>query len=135
MAETEECCAPMAYIYGGISLSPKPPGQFTLGLRVNIGIQTIPITGPEAGDDHLLWHYLAVVKPGQAKILCTIGDITTAKETEAKSGETSIVNFCFGKPVTSSNVKALQRIRVKRREHDKPSEKGPTGEREPRPVS
>ncbi len=135
MAETEECCAPMAFIYGGITLSPKPPGQFTLGLRVNIGIQTIPITGPESGDDHLLWHYLAVVKPGQAKVLCTIGDVTTIKEIEAKSGETSIVNFCFGKPVTSSNAKTLQRIRVKRKEQFRPSEKGPTGEREPRPVS
>src|SRR5438445_9706683 len=130
----EECCAPMAYIYGGITLSPKPPGQFTMGLRVNIGIQTIPITGPESGDDHLLWHYLAVVKPGQTKVLCTVGDVTTIKELEAKSGETSIVNFCFGKPVTTYNVRNLQKVRVKRKEHERSSEKGPTGEKEPRPV-
>ena len=135
MAVQEECCAPISYIYGGVTLSPKPPGQFTLGVRINIGVQTIPITGPESGEDHLLWHYLAVVKPGQTKVLCTIGDITSAKEVEAKTGETSIVNFCFGKPVISYTAKNLQKLKVRRREHERASERGPTGERESRPVS
>lgn len=115
----------MAYIYGGITLSPKPPSQATIGVRVNIGVQNIPITGPEAGDDHLLWHYVAVVKPGQLKVLCTIGDVSSVKDIEAKPYETCIVNFCFGRPVITLTAKALK-MRIRRKEHEKISLKGQT---------
>jgi hypothetical protein len=134
MPETEECCAPVAYIYGGITLSPKPPSQATIGVRVNVGVQNVPVTGPEAGDDYLLWHYVAVVKPGQLKVLCTIGDVSSMKDIEAKPYETCIVNFCFGKPVFTLTARTLK-IRARRKEHEKISVKGPTGEGQPGPVS
>ena len=122
----EECCAPISYVYGGVSLSPKPPGQSTVGIRVSVGTQIAPLTGPELGHDHVLWHYLVVVKPGLTRVVCTIGDITSTKNVETKAGETSIVNFCFGKPVVSSNVKGLPKMRARRKEHERAPEAVPS---------
>lgn len=135
MSEIEDCCSEMAYIYGGISLSPKPPGQFVIPVRVNVGSQTVPLVGPELGDDHALWHYLATVRPGQHKVICTVGDVMSTKSIDAKADQTSIVNFCFGKPVTSFNAKGLPKMRVKRKIPEKSPEKGPTGEGGPAPLS
>jgi len=115
-------------------LSPKPPSQATIAVRVNVGVQNVPITGPEVGDDHLLWHYVTVVKPGQLKVLCTIGDVTSMKDVEAKPYETSIVNFCFGKPVVTLTARTLK-IRARRREHERISVKGPAGDGQPGQVS
>ena len=118
----------MAYVYGGITLSPKPPAQFAIGVRVNVGVQSIPTTGPELGDDYALWHYLAVIKPGQTKVVCTVGDIVVMKNVEAKSEQASIVNFCFGRHVVSFNARDLPKMKVRRKEREKVPEGGPTGE-------
>lgn len=124
----EECCAPISYVYGGVSLSPKPPGQSVVGVRVSVGAQVAPLTGPEVGSDHLLWHYLAAVKPGQTKVVCSVGDVTSTKNVETTNGETSIVNFCYGRPVVSSNVRGLGKPRVRRREQAKQAEPAPAGQ-------
>ena len=122
----EECCAPVSYVYGGVSLSPKPPGQFPVGIRVSVSTQVAPLIGPEMGHDHALWHFLVVVKPGPVKVVCTLGEITSTKNVEAKAGETSIVNFCFGKPVVSANAKGLPKMRARRREPERLPESGLT---------
>lgn len=127
MSDCEDCCAPLAYVYGGISLSPKPPGQFTIGVRVNVGSQQVPVTGPDLGDDYALWHYLAIVKPGQARVICTVGDLVSIKNVEAGPDVTTIVNFCFGKPVVSSSVKGLAKAKARRKEREKIVERGPPG--------
>jgi hypothetical protein len=136
MATTEECCSPVAYVYGGVTLSPKAPGQFSLGIRVDVGVITASVTGPASGDDHLLWHYLAVVKPGPARIRCTIGDVTSAKEIDAKPNQVTIANFCFGEPVITTPaknfVKRKQREKERERVVVKPSP--PPGGEGPRPV-
>lgn len=125
----------MAYVYGGITLRPKPPGQFAIGVRVNVGAQTTPIIGPELGDDYALWHYLATIKPGQTRVVCTVGDIISVKNVDAKSDQTSIVNFCFGKPVVSVNARDLPKMKVRKKLPEKTPEKGPTGEGGQRAVS
>ena len=129
----------MAYVYGGISLSPKPPAQFAIPVRVNVGAQAVSIIGPELGDDFALWHYLATIKPGQSKIVCTVGDIITIKNVDARADQTSIVNFCFGKPVVSFNARGLPKMRVRRKApekiQEKAPEKGPTGEGGPPALS
>jgi hypothetical protein len=121
----EDCCAPISYVYGGVSLSPKPPGHFAVGVRVSVGAQVAPLTGPEVGGDHLLWHYLVAVKPGQTKVVCSIGDVTSTKTVETRTGETYIVNFCYGKPVVSSSARGLGRVKARRREHAKQTEPTP----------
>jgi len=123
----EECCAPISYVYGGVSLSPKPPGHFVVGARVVVGTQVAPLIGPEMGHDHALWHYLVVIKPGPTKVVCSVGDVTSTKIVETKAGETSIVNFCFGKPVVSSSPSGITKLRVRRREQEKPPTGVPTG--------
>lgn len=131
----EECCAPISYVYGGVSLSPKPPGQFLVGVRVIVGGQVAPLTGPEVGGDHLLWHYLVAVKPGPTKIVCSVGDVTSSKNAETRAGETSIVNFCYGKPVVSSNLRGIGRVKMRRREQVKQTEPSLPGEGLPSSVS
>lgn len=119
--EDEECgCAPISYVYGGVSLNPKPPGPFLVGVRVSVGTQVAPLIGPEMGHDYAIWHFFVVVKPGPTKLLCTVGDVTLTKSIETKAGETSIVNFCYGKPVISSTAKGLPKMRVRRKEAEKP---------------
>jgi len=130
-----ECCAPISYVYGGVSLSPKPPGQLLVGVRVIVGGQVAPLTGPEAGSDHLLWHYLVAVKPGPTKIVCSVGDVTSTKNVETRTEETSIVNFCYGKPVVSSNVRGLGKVRVRRREQAKQTEPAPPAQGLPKSLS
>ncbi|MEM4310884.1 MAG: hypothetical protein QXX95_00645 [Nitrososphaerales archaeon] len=97
----EEKCAELSYIYGGITLSPKPPPKFGVAIRVDVGYMQAAVNGPIEGKDHLLWQYLAIVKPELVRITCTLGNISVTKQVEAKAGELNIVNFCFGKPVIS----------------------------------
>jgi hypothetical protein len=104
-------------------------------VRVNVGTQVIPIIGPELGDDFALWHYLAIIKPVQTKVVCTVGDIISIKNVDAKADQTSIVNFCFGKPVVSSNARGLPKMRVRRKAPEKAPEKGATGEGGPKALS
>jgi hypothetical protein len=123
----EESCAPISYVYGGVTVSPKPPGNFIVGVRVSVGIQIALLSGPEIERDHILWHFLAVIKPGPAKVVCTVGDVTSTRNVETKSGQTSIVNFCFGKPVDSMGASGLPKARARRREQEKPQTDGSPG--------
>jgi len=100
----EEKCAEIAYIHGGITLSPKPPAKFAIGVRVDVGYIQAAVNGPIEGKDHLLWEYLAVVKPEVINVTCTLGNVSVTKQVEAKAGQVNIVNFCFGKPVDSSHI-------------------------------
>ena len=102
-----------------MTLSPKAPGQFSLGVRVDVGVVTASVTGPAFGDNHVVWHYLAVVKPGPIRIRCTIGDVTSAKEIEAKPNQVTIANFCFGEPITTSPSKNFPKRKQREREREK----------------
>ena len=101
MSEQSEC-TPISYVHGGITLNPKPPPPFNIGVRVDVGPIQAAVTEVQHGERHLLWHYLAVVKPSNTTIRCTIGDVTMTKEVEAKPATMQIVNFCFGEPVVMS---------------------------------
>ena len=132
--EDEDCCAHMSYVYGGITLRPKPPNSTPIAIRVIVGTQTLSLGNPAVEDDYLLWQYLAVVRPGLTKVVCAVGDVMATKEAEAKDGEACIVNFCFGRPVDSSHSRGLPKVRPRRREKDRTATKGPTGQSESRAV-
>lgn len=92
-------CVPISYITGGITISPKPPSNFSVGVNVFIGPLQAALKGPEVGANHIVWQYLAVVRPGPASVRCIVGDISVEKQVEAKPNSVEIVNFCFGEPV------------------------------------
>ena len=96
----DECkCEPVTYIYGGVTISPKPPPPFNLAIKVEVGAITAAVGEPQHGDRHIMWNYLALVKPGLVRVRCTVGDVTVVRSLEARAGTTEIMNFCFGDPV------------------------------------
>lgn len=109
----EKECQPIAYIHGGITISPKPPSQFKVGVRVNVSGVEAALSGPIDGENHILWNYLAVVKPGLVTVTCVVGNIATTKQIDAKASQINIVNFCFGNPVTTSKEVDMPKIKGK----------------------
>jgi hypothetical protein len=111
IAKEERECEPIAYVHGGITISPKPPSQFKVGVRVNVSGVEAALSGPIDGENHVLWNYLAVVKPGLVSVTCVVGNVMVTKQIDAKPDQINIVNFCFGNPVTTS--KDVEIIKVK----------------------
>ena len=98
----ERGCEPIAYLYGGITIGPKPPPPFKVGVKVTVSGAEAALSGPMDGTNHILWNYFAVVRPSLVTVACVCGDIIVTKQIDAKPNQLNIVNFCFGTPLATS---------------------------------